>query len=203
MTTLRRGSALDHHPLLRSESDVAARADGGAVTLTPRHPLALLQVSAFAGDIDDAGNRLSRETRLPLPLPLRLTGSASKSLRAIGPGIWHVAGEPDQIPDADALRTTLGGVATVVDLSHARTVLHVSGPSAARVIAGHCGIDLDAVMFPTGALTGTRFNQLGMTLARLDDTPTFELMVFRGYAAFVYESLVESAREFNVNAVRT
>lgn len=164
-----------------------------------RHPLALLQVSAFAGDFDDAGSGLSRELGLPLPLPLRLTGSVSKSLRAIGPGVWHVAGEPNQIPDADALRTTLGGVATVVDLSHARTVLHVSGPSAARVIAGHCGIDLDAVMFPTGALTGTRFNQLGMTLARLDDTPTFEMMVFRGYATFVYESLVESALEFDAS----
>ena len=168
-----------------------------------RHPLALLQVSAFAADIDDAGTRLSREMGLPLPSPLRLTGSVHKSLRAIGPGVWHVAGESNQIPAADALQTTLEGVATVVDLSHARMALHVSGPSAARVIAAHCGIDLDAVMFPTGAVTGTRFNQLGMTLARLDDTPTFELMVFRGYAAFVYEALVESAREFNVNAVRT
>ena len=166
----------------------------------PSHPFALLQVSAFAGDIDEAGNRLSRGTGLALPSPLRLTGTASFSLRAIGPGVWHVAGEPTQIPDADALRATLEGVATVVDLSHARTVLHVSGPAAVRVIAKHCGVDLDAAIFPTGAVTGTRFNQLGMTLARFDDTPTFELMVFRGYAAFVYEALVESAGEFNVNA---
>jgi heterotetrameric sarcosine oxidase gamma subunit len=200
MTMLRRSSALEHHPSLRAEIGSAVRDSGRSAVLSLRHPIGLLQVSAFANDIDAAGDRLSRETGLPLPSPLRMTGTASSSLRAIGPGVWHVAGEPDEIPDADALRVMLEPVATVVDLSHARTVLHLGGPFAARVIAKHCGVDLDVAMFPTGTVTGTRFNQLGMTLARLDDAPTFELMVFRGYAVFVYESLIEAAREFSDDA---
>ena len=43
-------------------------------------------------------------------------------------------------------------------------------------------------------VTNTRFNQLGMTLARTDrkDEPSavFELSVFRRYAVFVFEALV-------------
>ena len=40
-----------------------------------------------------------------------------------------------------------------------------------------------------------------MTLSRTDET-TFELLVFRGYAAYVFESLVESATEFGVHVGR-
>ena len=36
------------------------------------------------------------------------------------------------------------------------------------------------------------------TLARLDDAPTFELLVFRGYAEFVFEALAEAAAEFGL-----
>ena len=35
-----------------------------------------------------------------------------------------------------------------------------------------------------------------MHLARTNDLPTFELMVFRGYAEFVFEALCEGATEF-------
>jgi sarcosine oxidase gamma subunit len=35
-----------------------------------------------------------------------------------------------------------------------------------------------------------------MHLARTSDLPTFELLVFRGYAEFVFEALCEGAAEF-------
>ena len=95
----------------------------------------------------------------------------------------------------------LDGVATVVDLGHARAALRLTGPAGRRTLASHCGLDLDPSAFPVGRATNTRFGHLGMTLSRTDDT-TFELLVFRGYAAYAFESLVESATEFGVHVGR-
>ena len=202
---LERRSPLDGHVLLLAAraraaalSDTSPAASASAVILTTRHPHRLLQVTAFAASIDAAAERLAATIGLPLPSASRYTGNSKVSLRATGPGIWQIVGDESATPDAAALRGALDGVASVVDLSHARAALRVSGLAAARTLAKHCGLDLDAAAFPTGAVTNTRFGHLGMTLARIDDAPTFELLVFRGYAVFVFESLVDAAEEFGV-----
>lgn len=196
---LERRSPLEGHPLLPTGKGARRTVAGTAgANLSLRHPLALLQVSSFAGAIDTAAARLAELVGVATPSANRFSGGAVKSIRAIGPGIWQVVGDIDAVPSATSLRHALEGIATVVDLGHARVVFRLSGTHAPRVLAKHCGLDLDQRTFPTGSATGTRFDMLGMTLARIDDTPTFELMVFRGYAAFVLESLVESASEFGV-----
>jgi len=196
---LERRSALAAHPLLQPDKRIGLPPAGTApVTLSERRPLSILQISAFAQSVDEAGVRLAGALELALPAPNRYTGDLRKSLRAIGPGIWQIVGDDGAVPEAAALRATLAGVATVVDLSHARVALQASGPAAARTLAKHCGLDLHAARFPTGSVTNTRFGHIGMTLTRIDDAPTFELLVFRGYAEFVLESLVEAAEEFGL-----
>jgi sarcosine oxidase subunit gamma len=169
-----------------------------AVVLAERRPLSILHVCAFAATIDDASKRFSAALGLSIPEPNRFVGDAAKSIRAIGDGIWQAVGAPPLLPAAQVLRTALAGAATVVDLSHARTALQVSGRDAARTLAKHCGIDLHHRAFPAGSATSTRFGQLGITLARLDDLPTFEILVFRGYAEFVFEALIEAGAEFGL-----
>jgi sarcosine oxidase subunit gamma len=199
MSVAERRSALAAHPLFAGEAP--AHGAEHAVTITERRPLAILQVSAFAATVGDAGARLSAALALALPAANRAEGDSIKSLRATGPGIWQVVGVPSQVPHARALREALAGVATVVDLGHARTALQVAGRHAARTLAKHCGLDLDPARFPTGSATNTRFGHLGITVARLDDAPTFELLLFRGYAEFAFEELVESASEFGVAVI--
>lgn len=196
---LERRSALYAHPLLQAGKRIGLAAGSAAVTLSERRPLSVLQISAFAQTVDAAGAAIANALALSLPAPNRCSGDFRKSLRAIGPGIWQVVGDDGALPEAGALRARLAGVATVVDLSHARTALQVAGIAAARTLAKHCGLDLDAARFPTGSVTNTRFGHIGMTLARVDDVPTFELMVFRGYAEFVFEALVEAAAEFDTD----
>ena len=196
---LERRSALAAHPLMQPGARPALFPAGTApVTLSERRPLSILQVSAFAQTIDGAGLRLAGALALALPEPNRYSGDLRRNLRALGPGIWQTVGEEGAVPEAAALRATLAGVATVVDLSHARTALQISGPAAARTLAKHCGLDWHAARFPTGSATNTRFGHIGMTLTRIDDAPTFELLVFRGYAEFVFESLVEAGEEFGL-----
>lgn len=196
---LERRSALAAHPLMQPGTRIGLSPVGVApVALSERRPLSILQVSAFAQTGEEAGVRLGSALELALPMPNRTSGDLRKSLRAIGPGIWQIVGDEGTVPEAAALRATLSGVATVVDLSHARTALLVSGAAAGPTLAKHCGLDLHATQFPTGSATNTRFGHIGMTLARIDDAPTYELLVFRGYAEFVFESLVEAAEEFGL-----
>ena len=196
---IERRSALAAHPMLQSGKRVGPFWEVTApVTLSERWPLSILQVSAFARTVDEAGARLGAALGLAPPAPNRYSGDRRKSMRAIGPGVWQVVGMDGVLPQADALRATLAGAATVVDLSQARTALQVCGVAAASTLAKHCGLDLHATQFPGGSATNTRFGHIGMTLARIDDAPTFELLVFRGYAEFVFESLVEAASEFGL-----
>ena len=194
---LERRSALAAHP---RHADVVrfAAADGTLVAaLSERRPLAIAQVSAFAPTVDEAAARLAGALPVASPAPNRYTGDDRLRAGAIGPGIWQVVGAPDHVPAATALRAALSGVATVVDLSHARTALRLSGPIAARALAQHCPLDLDPAAFAPGSVTSTRFDHLGITLARIGPAdPVFELLVFRGYAEFVFEALLEGLAEF-------
>lgn len=197
MTPLTRRSPVDDHPLLSQPAVVREREPGVTIALRPQ--VALLQVTAFDPADDAVAARLAAATFVSLPEPNQLAGDDALNVRSTGPGIWQIAGDAARVPKATELRARLEGLATVVDLGHARAVFRVKGADAARTINKHCGLDLDPKVFTIGAATNTRFNQLGMTLARLDDergAPVYELMVFRGYAVFVLEALFESAREF-------
>ena len=203
MTALERRSAL-----ARSEVWTTASADGGLarhppVSLRERRPLHIVQISAFATTIDAAARVVSATLGVDIPPPNRLARSGACEVRTIGPGVWQCVSSATEagatrVPAAGEWRRMLQGVGTVVDLSHARTALQIAGPEAPHVLAKYCPLDLEASRFPAGTATSTRFGHLGMTLARLDDAPTFEILVFRGYAEHVAEQLVAGAREYGV-----
>jgi sarcosine oxidase subunit gamma len=168
------------------------------VVICERHPVAVLQVSAFATTINETERTLCSVLRLEAPAANQLSGDFTLSLRSIAPGVWQIVGDVSLTPQAAALRTTLQSIATVVDVSHGRSALLISGPSAAKSLAKFCGLDLASDKFMTGHSTQTRFGHIAMTLSRIDDAPTFEILVFRGYAQHVFESLVEGAAEFGL-----
>ena len=171
------------------------------VHLTEHRQGALIQVTAFAQSIDAAGAIVADLVHLPLPEKCRFTGNAMANLALIGPGTWLLSDGDSVLPNAATLRKALRGHATVVDLSHARTAFWLSGPAAIRTLAKFCSLDLAGGAFPTGSATNTRLGHIGMTLARRDDTPTFEILVYRGFAEHAFEALVESGAEFGLEIV--
>jgi len=168
------------------------------VMICERHPVSVLQVSAFATTIKETERTLCAALNLEAPGANQLSGDSSLSIRCIGPGVWQILGEISRTPAAKPLRDTLHNIATVVDVSHGRSALLVSGPCAIKTLAKFCGLDLHPDRFMTGSSTQTRFGHIAMTLSRIDDAPTFELLVFRGYAQHVFESLVDGAAEFGL-----
>lgn len=177
--------------------------DGQApgVRLTEHRLESLIQVTAFAPCVAQAASMLTDLIGVSLPADNRFTVNASVSVRNVAPGTWLVCAGPGALHDPDALRMKLRGVATVVDLTHARTAFRISGLASVKTLIKFCSIDLAGTAFPSGSATNTRFGHVGMTLARLDDDPTFEILVYRGYAVHVFELLLESAAEFGVELV--
>ncbi len=171
---------------------------GAQVCLSERGPLTIFQISAFASTIGQAQARLVELLECTAPAPIHFSHHQHLNLKHVGPGVWLLVATAEAVPQVDTLRTSLAALATVVDLSHARTALLVSGPSAARTLAKFCGLNLAPGVFETGRSTNTRFGHIGMTLSRLNDEPAFELLVFRGYAQHVCESLIQTAAEFGL-----
>ena len=194
-----RQSAIAAHPFMQADRRVGTPWTGVTpVALSERRPLAILQISAFAQSSAMAEAALASAVGLRLPRPNRMTCGVDKDIRNIGPGIWQLVGAPGAVPSAGLLRETLYEHATVVDLSHARTAFVLSGPAAARVLAQHCSLDLGMNHFPMHSATNTRFGHIGMTLSRAGAQSEFELLVFRGYAEFVLEALLEAGKEFGM-----
>lgn len=196
LTVIERRSALAAHPAMVVEPGLRPALAQDVLVLSERRALTVLQVSAFAAQRAQAAGTLAAALDLPAPAANRSSGAAGKSLRCVGPGVWLLVGQPALLPDVAALRMRLGASATVVDLSHARCALQLRGAAASRLLAKSCGLDLDVSNFPTGAATNTRFGHIGMHLSRTDDLPTFELLVFRGYAQCVFDALCDAATEF-------
>lgn len=194
---IERRSALATHPkivcLLKSQT---ASVNEAKVVFSERRAMTVLQVSAFASTVTLAQAALGLSLALRAPECGWFTGTAARSLRSVGPGVWLIVASAAGLPDISLLRAQLGSHGTVVDLSHARCIMELRGAAASRTLAKYCGLDLDVTVFPTGSATNTRFGHIGMHLARTDDEPTFELLVFRGYAEFVFDALCGAAAEY-------
>lgn len=194
---LERCSALAAHPNWVAEPAAHPSApDPNRLVISERRGLSVLQVSAFAPHAGRTATALADALELVAPPNNGFSGDAGKSLRTVGPGVWLLVGELGALGQPASLRAQLGDVATVVDLSHARCALQLRGVASSRTLAKFCGLDLEPSAFPSGSATNTRFGHLGMHLARLDDRPSFELLVFRGYAEFVFDALCTAASEY-------
>ena len=110
---------------------------------------------------------------------------------------WTLAG-PDAAPGPDplVLGTALAGIAALVDHADGRAMLRVAGPAARRVLARLCAVDLHPRGFPPGRSAATRMGHIGALLLALDDAPTFEVHVFRSFAASFYHELTAAAAGF-------
>lgn len=154
----------------------AMRADGPGVRLSVKPRGCVLQVLGAPG--------------LALAEELAQTGV----VRTISPGQWFVVA--DTPVEAEALAARLGDRAAVIDQSHGRVRIGVTGPFAAELLAKGTAVDLGA--FPTGRSTMTQFGHIGgVNLARLGDH-AFELIVPRGFAESLWKDLVTMGLEFGV-----
>jgi sarcosine oxidase subunit alpha len=84
-----------------------------------------------------------------------------------GPGEWLVLGEPD-VARLERLVAASGEFASVVDLTHGRALLRLTGPGAADLLARVCALDLSDDAVPDGAALRTSVAGVVTDLVRDD-----------------------------------
>ena len=136
-----------------------------------------------------------------LPEPGRRVSSGAITLQWSGPSQWLAIAErgPHDGAGRDLeveLKSLVGGLAAVVDQSDSRGIVAISGPRAIDVLVKGVPIDLHERAFATGQVANTHANHIAITIARLDDAPTFELTMYRSYATSFADWLHSAAAEF-------
>ncbi|MBY5750071.1 sarcosine oxidase subunit gamma [Rhizobium leguminosarum] len=127
-------------------------------------------------------------------------GFAKSSIQA-GFRQWFVAGDEPLVPASlDALVAALAGKASVMDQSHGRVRIGVSGRSSRALLSRGTAVDLDPSVFPEGHSAMTMVGHLSVQIVRTGDD-SFELTVLRSFAESLWDDLVHMAASAEKDSV--
>ena len=134
---------------------------------------------------------------LALPIaPLTSSVQGLLCIRWLGPDEWLLTLPFDNLAQAEAdLRRSGGAEIALVDVSGGQTVLLVQGDSATQVLMKSTSYDVGLQNFPVGKVVTTTFAQAQVVLRRVNDA-TFELILRRSYADYLWAWLRDAATEF-------
>jgi len=128
--------------------------------------------------------------------PPALGNAAPLALRRVAPGQWFIVGDKTlSHAETERLAASLKPQAEIVDQSHGRVRLRISGPNAAWVLSKGTAVDLAPTAFPIGASAMTLIGHIGAQITRVAED-SFELTVLRGFADSLWHDLDEMSREF-------
>jgi heterotetrameric sarcosine oxidase gamma subunit len=163
---------------------------GPGIRLSERRIASLWQVAAWPGRLSQAGAAAAAAAGAPeAPGPGRSAAGGTATLMRIEPLKWWL------VAGADLDRPALDGQdGTVLDLSHARTVIRVEGPATEALMARLAAVDLRERAFPEGAVAATGMHHVSVMLHRR--AGGIEIHVFRSFALSLWEHIGEVAAQF-------
>lgn len=166
------------------------RGFGPDLTLSERRVGAIWQLAAWPDRLGDAAISAASIAGLEsAPGPLKAEGLSPRLLRT-EPLKWlMIANEELATPD-------LGDAGTVLDLSHARTVIRVEGDLQADFMARLMPLDLRSKAFPDGTVATSAIDHVAVTVDARDGG--LDLYCFRSFGRAMWEHLVETAEQFAV-----
>ncbi|MBD8877176.1 sarcosine oxidase subunit gamma [Roseibium polysiphoniae] len=127
-------------------------------------------------------------------------GAEGAGLRPNGPGNWFVVCDAQPPRESlEALSKTLEGRAELLDQSHGRTRIKVSGPKVTQMLAKGTAIDLREHQFAPGQSAPTLFGHISAQLTRVSPE-NFEILVLSSFALSLWDSLIVMGREFGIQA---
>jgi heterotetrameric sarcosine oxidase gamma subunit len=169
------------------------------ITITPRTGLALANVIVRAGKTDDLTQRVQETYGLSLPATPQRVEANTIGFAWAGPGQWLAMTEStDGHAFVQMLRRELDGLASVIDQSDGRAILRIGGRKARETFAKSIPLDLDPSVFHAGDVALTVAGHINVHLWQIDDTPTYEVAVFRSFVVAFCEALKQAAAEFGV-----
>lgn len=189
-------------PLVRwlTQPVAARRTQGVGVVLSER---AFLGHINLRGDPSDAAFLEATQGTLGCDIPLvpnTFVESGSARVLWLGPNEWLiVTAEGQDAAVAAELRKSLAGrFSAVTEISGGQTVITVAEAKARDVIAQGCMLDLHPRVFGVGQCAQTRLAKAGVLLAQTDELPTFELVVRRSFADYLWQWLTDAGSDFGL-----
>jgi heterotetrameric sarcosine oxidase gamma subunit len=116
-----------------------------------------------------------------------------------GPDQWLAFRHPAPAAGMEAaLAGPLAGLAAIVDQSHGRTLVRVTGPRVRDALAKGIAIDLHPREFKTGYAAVTAVAHIGVHFWQTDGRPTYDFAVPRGFVLSFWHWLEASAAELGL-----
>ena len=113
------------------------------------------------------------------------------------PACVAVFGETAKTGDlVKRLSSAVASPAVLVDQTHGKCVLRLSGANARAVMAKGCRIDLHPRVFKTGASASTSIAHINCTIVQRDETPTYDIVVPSTLARAFVDWLLPASEEF-------
>lgn len=184
-----RQSALAAHQRPRQASYDGAT----GVSFSEVQTYSLVQIAAWPETLHSVGLTATKLAGCDAaPAPGRAVFEGTRTLMRVEPLKWWVLSEaPQDASSLPALEATQGAV---LDLSHSRTWLRVSGDKAAPLLNHFLPINLSDRAFPAGSVATTAMHHIGVTLWRDEDA--FNLLLPRSFASSLFELFTDSASQY-------
>jgi sarcosine oxidase subunit gamma len=176
---------------------------GNANDLRIEERLDLAMATVMSRDDDRAlATKIHSEFGLPLPSTPRRVSNGVNALVGIGPGVWLAVFQGAGPLMASELASSLAGLASVADQTSAYAVLRISGASAREVLSRGAFIDFDPSVFGPGSAAVTTISHIGVTIWQIDETPTFEIALFRSFADSFWHWMTTTCTALGIGLVR-
>lgn len=165
---------------------------GGSVAVADRSALAKVHISASASDglIEALGTRFGRAAWVRGRLVI---GS--------GPDEWLVLGAPGTAAElvsrlTDVVQEQSPGGA-ILDLTHGRALMRISGPATLDLLGRVTAIDLDDRLVPDGSALRTSVSRVVTDMVRDDfeGAPSYLLHCERSSGRYLQQSLLQAGAE--------
>lgn len=187
-------------PLLPNQGDHII--DYAGVRLAERKALSAIQVLSFTGKHDKAAKAIGKALGFDCPIePGHCRSDGKTQIFWNGPNSWMVVASDVECGRAAGellatLQDAVGKLGAVVDQSHGRCVLRLSGARAREVMAKNTAVDLHPRAFGAGQCALTSIAHMNATLVQVDDTPTYDLFVIRSLARSFAHAIEHACHEF-------
>lgn len=175
--------------------------EGPGIKINEQHPLSITQVEIGSKCLPPFLKLAENFFNLPMPIKPN-TSFSFDSTRVIwtGPNRWLFV-EPEVRDLSTILKSELTEInPAIIDLSHARSCIQLSGNKIREVLMKGAAIDWHPESFLKNQCAQTKFFNLP-ALIDCKENDSFDVFVARGFAQNLWEWIKESAEEFGYEVV--
>ena len=174
--------------------EVSARRTNADLRITDRTPLAKVLVQA------PPNGGIARTLGVPFGRAAR--DEHGTFVVGSGPGEWLLLSPPGTAPEvADRIEAVPDdGLVSVVDVTHGRTLMRISGARTPDLLAKVCAIDFSEEVTPDGAAFRSSVAKLVTDVVRDDESGvrSYLLHCERSSGQYLFDALLDAGDEFGI-----